>query len=141
MGILNMLESGFGDSILAEVRAMRLKAETMRSALLDPKIASISVVTIPEKAAVEESRRLIETVESHGVYVSSIVINHVIRDCACRFCQEKMASQTSYIQELQSRYQEKRIAILPDYGAEVKGERLNCRWQRISTVKGQMETL
>jgi hypothetical protein len=36
-----------------------------------------------------------------------------------------MASQTSYIQDLKRRYQEKKITILPDYGAEVKGDRLN----------------
>jgi arsenite-transporting ATPase len=124
MGVLNLLEPGFGERILAEVRTMRQKAETMRSALLDPEIASISVVTIPEKAAVEESRRLIETVESHGVFVSSLVINHVIRDCDCRFCREKKASQSTYIRELQSRYHAKRITILPDYGAEVKGDAL-----------------
>ena len=124
MGVLDLLQPGFGDSILSEVRTMRLKAENMRSALLDPETASITVVTIPEKAAVEESRRLIETVESHGVAVSSIVINHVIRDCDCRFCREKKASQSSYIQELRDRYQEKRITILPDYGGEVKGDGL-----------------
>ena len=124
MGVLDLLQPGFGDRILSEVRTMRLKAENMRSALLDPETASITVVTIPEKAAVEESRRLIETVESHGVAVSSIVINHVIRDCDCRFCQEKKASQSSYIQELRDRYQEKRITILPDYGGEVKGDGL-----------------
>ena len=140
MGILNLLEPGFGDCILAEVRTMRQKAETMRSALLDPEISSISVVTIPEKAAVEESRRLIETVESHGVFVSSLVINHVIRDCDCRFCREKMASQSSYISELQSRYQAKRITILPDYGAEVKGEAL-LQVAEDLYGKGQMETL
>jgi hypothetical protein len=32
-----------------------------------------------------------------------------------------MASQTSYIQELRTMYSNKRIALLPDYGAEVKG--------------------
>jgi arsenite-transporting ATPase len=124
IGVLNLLESGFGDSILKEVRAMRIKAETMRNALIDPKTASITVVTIPEKAAVEESRRLIETVEAHGVHVDSIIINHVIKECDCGFCQRKMASQTTYIQDLQRRYADKRIAILPDYGAEVKGEGL-----------------
>ncbi len=125
IGVLNLLESGFGDSILSEVRAMRVKAETMRNALINPETASITVVTIPEKAAVEESRRLIETVESHGVFVSSLVINHVIKECDCHFCQQKMESQTSYIRDIQSRYQKKNITILPDYGAEVKGDRLN----------------
>lgn len=124
IGILNLLESGFGDSILKEIRTMRVKAETMRNALIDPGTATITVVTIPEKAAVEESRRLIETVESHGVHVSSIVINHVIKECDCPFCQRKMASQTSYILDLQNRYADKCIAILPDYGAEVKGDGL-----------------
>ena len=121
IGVLNLLESGFGDSILKEVRTMRVKAETMRNALLDPMTASITVVTIPEKAAVEESRRLIETVESHGVRVNSIIINHVMNECDCHFCSRKMASQTSYIQELRTMYSNKRIAMLPDYGAEVKG--------------------
>lgn len=124
IGVLNLLESGFGDSILKEVRSMRVKAETMRNALIDPKTASITVVTIPEKAAVEESRRLIETVEAHGVHVDSIVINHVIKECDCGFCQRKMNSQTAYLQDLQRSYTDKRIAILPDYGAEVKGEGL-----------------
>ncbi len=140
IGVLNLLESGFGDSILKEVRTMRAKAETMRNALLDPKTASITVVTIPEKAAVEESRRLIETVESHGVHVSTIVINHVISECDCQFCQRKMASQTSYIQDLQNRYQEKSIIVLPDYGAEVKGDRLNQVAEDLYG-KGQMDTV
>jgi arsenite-transporting ATPase len=125
MGMLDLLQPGFADRIISEVRTMRLKAETMRSLLLDPQASSITVVTIPEKAAVEESRRLIETVESHGVTVSSIIINHVIQDCDCRFCREKKASQTAYIEELRDRYQEKRITILPDYGGEVLGEVLS----------------
>ena len=124
MGVLDLLQPGFADNILSEVRIMRQKAETMRNALLDPEAASITIVTIPEKAAVEESRRLIETIESHGVFVSSIIINHVIKDCDCRFCQEKKASQTSYIQELRDRYRELRITTLPDYGGEVLGEGL-----------------
>ncbi|NMC10813.1 MAG: TRC40/GET3/ArsA family transport-energizing ATPase [Methanothrix sp.] len=124
IGVLNILESGFGDSILKEIRTMRVKAETMRNALIDPKIATITAVTIPEKAAVEETRRLIETVESHGVHVSSIVINHVMKECDCQFCQRKMTSQRSYIQGIKARYSDKRIAILPDYGAEVKGDAL-----------------
>jgi arsenite-transporting ATPase len=140
IGVLNLLESGLGDSILKEVRTLRAKSETMRNALLDPKTASITVVTIPEKAAVEESRRLIETVESHGVYVSTLVINHVINECDCLFCQRKMASQTSYIQDLQNRYQEKTITILPDYGAEVKGDRLNQVAEDLYG-KGQMDTV
>jgi len=124
MGVLNMLEPGFGDRILSEARAMRVKSETMRNALLDPEISSITAVTIPEKAAVEETRRLIDTVESHGVVVSTIVINHAIQDCDCRFCREKAASQAGYISDLKSRYSGKRMIILPDYGAEVKGEGL-----------------
>jgi arsenite-transporting ATPase len=124
MGVLDLLEPGFGERILQEVRTMRQKAETMRGALLDPNTATITVVTIPEKAAVEESRRLIETVESHGVLVSSIVINHVMPDCDCRFCREKKASQSSYIEDLRQRYKNKDLVILPDYGGEVKGEGL-----------------
>jgi arsenite-transporting ATPase len=124
MGVLDILEPGFGERILTEVRSMRQKAETMRNVLIDPEKSSITVVTIPEKAAVEESRRLIETVESHGVTVSAIVINHVIADCDCRFCREKKGSQISYIDDLMKRYQKKEIIILPDYGGEVKGDGL-----------------
>lgn len=124
MGMLDLLQPGFGDRILSEIRTMRMKAEAMRSALIDSEASSITIVTIPEKAAVEESRRLIETVEAHGVTVSTIIINHVIQDCDCRFCREKKASQTAYIQELRMSYREKKIIILPDYGGEVLGEAL-----------------
>jgi anion-transporting ArsA/GET3 family ATPase len=48
----------------------------------------------------------------------------VIQDCDCRFCREKKASQTAYIQELKESYIEKEIIILPDYGGEVLGEAL-----------------
>jgi arsenite-transporting ATPase len=125
MGVLNMLEPGFGDAILSEVRSMRIKAETMRNALLDPKIATITVVTIPEKAAVMETQRLIQTVESHGVHVESIVINHVMQGCDCEYCHRKKASQTNYIDQIKAMYSSKRIAVLPDYGGEVKGDALS----------------
>jgi arsenite-transporting ATPase len=122
MGVLNMLESGFGDAVLNEVRSMRMKAETMRTVLIDPKVATINVVTIPEKAAVMESRRLIKTVESHGVNVSSIVINHVVgTGCQCDYCLHKRESQLSYIDELKKDYNNKLVATLPDYAGEVKG--------------------
>ena len=125
MSVLNLLEPGFGDAILNEVRSMRIKAETMRNALLDPKIATITVVTIPEKAAVMESQRLIQTVESHGVHVPCIVINHVMQGCDCEYCNRKKASQVRYIDELKKMYSSKRIAVLPDYGGEVKGDALS----------------
>jgi arsenite-transporting ATPase len=124
MGFLNMVEAGFGDAVLAEIRNMRIKADRMRGALLDPKVATITVVMIPEKAAVMESIRLIETVESHGVHVSSIVVNHVMEECGCAYCTRRMASQTGYIEMIKSKYGDKKIAILPDYGGEVKGDSL-----------------
>jgi hypothetical protein len=37
----------------------------------------------------------------------------------------KMSSQTNYIEDLQKKYSDKRIAILPDYGGEVKGDFLH----------------
>jgi arsenite-transporting ATPase len=138
LGVLNLLEAGFGDSILKEVRSMRIKAETMRNALLDPQTASITVVTIPEKAAVMETQRLIETVEAHGVYVKAIVINHVIKACDCDFCSRKISSQDSYIQYLKQRYGDKSIAILPDYGTEVKGDAL-CQVAEDLYGAGQLE--
>ncbi len=49
-----------------------------------------------------------------------------------------MASQTSYIQDIRNRYHDKDIVILPDYGGEVKGDRLN-RVAEDLYVKGQME--
>jgi arsenite-transporting ATPase len=139
IGVLDLLEPGIGNRILSEVRTMRLKAETMRNALLDPETSRIIVVAIPEKAAVEESRRLIDTVESHGVHVSAIVINHVIDDCDCRFCREKKASQTTYISDLHDRYAEKSVIVLPDYGAEVKGDSL-LKVAEDLYGKGEMKT-
>jgi arsenite-transporting ATPase len=140
MGVLNMLESGFGDAVLNEVRAMRMKAETMRTVLIDPKVATITVVTIPEKAAVMESRRLIQTVESHGVNITSIVINHVMgTGCQCGYCLHKRESQISYIDALKKDYNHKLVATLPDYAGEVKGTGLE-QVVRDLYEKGQLTT-
>ncbi|KQC15834.1 MAG: TRC40/GET3/ArsA family transport-energizing ATPase [Methanothrix sp.] len=124
-GIFNMLEPGFGDSIVTEVRRLRTKAETMRNALIDPEITTISVVTIPEKAAVLESERLIETVEAHEVTVDSIIVNHVMAPCDCDYCRRRAASQRGYIDEIKAKFADKRIALLPSYGEEVTGEGLS----------------
>jgi len=122
--IFNMLDPGFGDAVLAEVRRLRSKAETMRNALIDTETTSITVVLIPEKAAVLESERLINTVESHGVTVDSIIINHVVSGCDCDYCQKRMSAQGGYIEHIKEKYGEKRIAILPSYGEEMKGKAL-----------------
>ncbi len=137
-GIFNMLEPGFGDSIVTEVRRLRTKAETMRNALIDPEITTISVVTIPEKAAVMESERLIRTVEAHGVSVDSIIINHVMGACDCDYCRRRAASQKGYIEEIQTRFANKRIALLPSYGEEVKGAGLS-RVARDLYEKGEVK--
>jgi len=108
-GIFNMLEPGFGDSIVAEVRCLRTKAETIRNALLDPETTTISVVTIPEKAAVLESERLIGTIEAHGVTVDI----DLMAPCDCDYCRRRTASQKGYIEETMAKFGEKRIVLLP----------------------------
>ena len=54
--LLNVLEAGFDDAILGEIREMSIMAEPMRK-IHSPiqEISAISVVTIPEKAAVMET--------------------------------------------------------------------------------------
>ena len=136
-GIFNMLEPGFGDSVVKEVRRLRTKAETMRNALIDPQITTISVVTIPEKAAVMESERLIKTVEAHGVTVDSIIVNHVMAPCGCDYCSRRVASQKGYIEEIKTKFANKQIALLPSYGEEVKGPGL-AQVARDLYEKGQL---
>jgi len=96
----------------------------MRNALIDPEITTISVVLIPEKAAVLESERLIRTVEAHDVTVDSIIVNHVMDPCDCDFCRRRAASQKGYIDEIKTKFKDKQIALLSSYGEEVKGEGL-----------------
>jgi arsenite-transporting ATPase len=122
--LFNMLQPGFGDAILADVRRLRSKSEMMRNALLNRDITTITTVMIPEKAAVMESKRLIQTVESHGVFVDSMIINHVMKGCDCAYCRSKRKSQAQYIDELTRTYADKRIATLPSWGEEIKGEAL-----------------
>ncbi|MHC1631762.1 MAG: ArsA family ATPase [Methanotrichaceae archaeon] len=134
----NMLDPGFGDAILAEVRRLRSKAETMRNALMDSEITNITVVLIPEKAAVLESERLIKTVEYHGVSVDSIIINHVMQECDCDYCMKRVHAQKSYIENLRQTYKNKRIAMLPSYGYEIKGEALGGLAKELYE-KGQLQ--
>ena len=49
-------------------------------------VTTISIVLISEKAAVLECERMIKTVETHGVTVDSIIVNHVMTGCNCDYC-------------------------------------------------------
>jgi len=93
----------------------------------DPDKVEFVLVTIPEALGVYQSRRVVKSLEQHGLEVRYGVINNVIIDpLQCEFLQRRKEMQQPYIEELEEQYRDRvdfsQVPLLP---YEVKGvERL-----------------
>ncbi len=81
-----------------------------------------NVVTIPEAMAIDETKRLIRSLNKMNILVKNIIINNVIpENNQCSFCTEIRNSQNKYIQELNLSFNNINIITIFKHGSEVKG--------------------
>ncbi len=88
----------------------------------DPQQVEFVMVTIPEALGVYQSRRVIRSLEQHGLDVHYMIVNHVIQNPDCDFHRRRSAMQQPYIETLRREYGSRitlvELPLLPD---EVKG--------------------
>ncbi len=83
------------------------------------------IVTIPEALAVEQLEGVFRELERHGLVVSRLVVNNVIRDVDSGFLRAKAGQQKRYLDHLYQAYAHLDIVEIPLFPHEVKGlERL-----------------
>lgn len=87
------------------------------------KMASLRLVTIPERASIKETYRIVEFVKDR-TNLDSIYINHIIPDSILEtnpFLKNKEAMQTKYVMEVRRKFSDKIIWEVPEVDFEPLG--------------------
>lgn len=95
----------------------------VREILINPKRTEFIIVTIPEAMALLETEDLVKSLKRMQVPVEHLIVNKIIPQNDCTFCQGKKAEQISYIKKFQE-LGLKTVGV-GLFEKEVKGENLN----------------
>jgi arsenite-transporting ATPase len=101
---------------------MKKLIKKVSSLLKNPGSSHFTIVMIPEKMVIEESRRMAAQLHSYGISVSRVIVNNVYPyNEDCDFCREKSRGQSGYLEEIVNDFRGKEIKIVPAQPREVKG--------------------
>jgi arsenite-transporting ATPase len=94
---------------------MKSDTERLRALLQDTRATEFVPVTIPEAMSIEETSRLVETLESMHLAVRTVVINRVAAASECSFCARRHWEQQPSLQEIAVRFGQRavRVPLLP----------------------------
>ena len=111
------------ESVMAVIRGWQQLAadcmEFLRSAV------ELSLVTIPETLAVRLLDGVRDELGRHGLAVSRLIVNNVVRVTDSPFLEQKAAQQRQHLEQLHERYGTLPIVEIPLFPSEVRGlERL-----------------
>jgi arsenite-transporting ATPase len=110
------------DKGLEELDLLFTKLEKIQQVFLDPKVASIRIVTNPERMVIKEARRAYTYLQLYGYNVDGVVINRILPEKnvgeAFKYYVE---SQKKYIEEIEETFQPLPILKVHHQGREVFG--------------------
>jgi arsenite-transporting ATPase len=75
---------------------------TVRELLRDPTRCQLVGVTVPETMVVSELKRLLERLQALGICTRHLIVNMVVLENGCAFCQAKRYEQQEPLQQLQT---------------------------------------
>ncbi|MFH1951343.1 MAG: ArsA family ATPase [Pseudomonadota bacterium] len=89
--------------------------------LTNPQASQLVTVTIPEAMGVEETGRLLSSVEKLGVPCTNIFVNMVTPQSECLFCSSKSAGEQRYIEKLSKNNPGYNIVQVPLFPHQITG--------------------
>ena len=106
-----------------EIEAFRDRMERVAALLRDPERTDFRVVLLPETLAIEETRRLVERLESYDVPVETLLVNRVLEtaDEDCPRCRDRHESHQRQLERIHDEFSDREIQVLPDLGPEAYG--------------------
>ncbi|WP_136718423.1 ArsA family ATPase [Halorientalis salina] len=112
-----------GNDDEGEIEALRDRMDRVAELLRDERQTDFRVVLLPERLALEETRRLLERLESFDIPVETLIVNRVYETppTACDQCQERAAAHEATLDRIRRTYPDMDVHVLPDLGAEVSG--------------------
>ncbi|MEL7378004.1 MAG: ArsA-related P-loop ATPase, partial [Bacteroidota bacterium] len=98
------------------------KLEQVQQVFLDPEIASIRIVTNPERMVIKEARRAYTYLQLYGYNVDGVVINRILPEQAVgEVFRNYVDSQRTYISEIEESFSPLPIMKVAHQGREVFG--------------------
>ena len=115
------------DKGLEELDDMFKKLENIQKVFLDPEVASIRIVTNPERMVIKEARRAYTYLQLYGYNVDAVVINRILPEKSVgEAFKYYVESQKKYIAEIEEDFNPLPILKVKHQGQEVFGmEQLN----------------
>jgi arsenite/tail-anchored protein-transporting ATPase len=94
----------------------------LRALLSDAHATEFVPVTIPEAMSIEETAKLLESLEGLHIPVRTIVVNRVVTGRECPFCEARRRGQERYLEEIKSRFSAWNQVLVPLLPQEVRGQ-------------------
>jgi len=94
----------------------------LRALLSDANTTEFVPVTIPEAMSIEETAKLLESLEGLHIPVRTIVVNRVVTGRECPFCEARRRGQERYLEEIKSRFSAWNQVLVPLLPQEVRGQ-------------------
>ncbi len=70
-------------------------------------------VMIPEPMAIQETERLLKSLNDSGIAVKSLVVNNVMESEGCEFCRARKKAQQKYMAEVRTKFGHLKIIPVP----------------------------
>lgn len=110
------------DKGLEEMDDLFQKLESIQKVFLNPEVASIRIVTNPERMVIKEARRAYTYLQLYGYNVDAVVINRILpEDKVGEAFKYYLTSQKKYIQEIEESFRPLPILKVQHQGREVFG--------------------
>jgi len=94
----------------------------LRALLSDANSTEFVPVTIPEAMSIEETARLLEGLESYRLRVRTVVVNRVVTQRECPYCQARRKGQERHLEEIKGRFSAWDLVQVPLLPQEVRGQ-------------------
>ena len=113
------------DKGLEEMDLMFNKLEKIQQVFLDPEVASIRIVTNPERMVIKEAQRAYTYLQLYGYNVDAVVINRILpEEKVGEMFKYYIDSQKKYIKEIEESFAPLPILKVEHQGKEVFGMKL-----------------
>ena len=81
-------------------------------------------VTIPEPMSIYEVERLVQALEDGGIAVRNIVVNRVMEENGCPFCQSRWSERERFVQDIDRKFSTYNLLKVPLFPHQIRGESL-----------------
>lgn len=110
------------DKGLEEMDELFNKLEKIQKVFLDPEVASIRIVTNPERMVIKEARRAYTYLQLYGYNVDGVIINRILPEKSVgEAFKYYVESQSKYIEEIEESFKPLPILKVEHQGQEVFG--------------------